>query len=153
MEVSDNDDRPVITSDGNQTLAVIERVKRAMSDNPKDFPRLTAAHLMGGPTLVAEDTRVRTEIDTILPRDLRARATGAFLFKVLRDAHPILLYDVYLLQRTGFVTLLRETMRPDSLAHGLSDKELERAWEIFEHNMKLLAARGANLRRRRDWRG
>lgn len=147
--------RPIITSDGNQTLAVIERVKRALSDNPKDFPRLTAAHLMGGEQTQAHDTHVRTEIDSIpgLSRDLRARASGAFLFKILRDAHPILMFDVYLLQRDGFVTLMEETMRPDSLAHGLTRKELERAWEIYEHNMKLLAARGANLRKRRDWRG
>lgn len=147
--------RPIITSDGNQTLAVIDRVKRHLSDNPKDFPALTAAHLMGGPSTEAEDTRVRTEIDSIpgLTRDLRARATGAFLFKVLRDAAPVLLYDVYLLQRQGFVQLLKETSRPDSLAHGLTDGELERAWEIFEHNMKLLAARGAHMRRRKDWRG
>jgi hypothetical protein len=147
-----NDQRPIITSDGNETLAVIERVKRALSDNPKDFPTLTAAHLMGGPQTEAQDSRVRTEIDGVLPRDLRARATGAFLFKILRDANPILLYDVYLLQRTGFVLLLKETMRPDSLAHGLSDKELERAWEIFEVNMQILAKRGGQLRKRRDWR-
>lgn len=149
-----DDDRPVITSDGNQTLAVIEKVKRALSDNPKDFPTLTAAHLMGGATSVgAIDTGVRTQIDQILPRDLRARVTGAFLFKVLRDANPVLLHEVYLLQRPGFVQLLKETMRPDSLASGLTDKELERAWEIYEHNITLLAKRGAYFRKRKDWRG
>lgn len=145
--------RPVITTDGNQTLAVIERFKQALSDNPKDFPTLTAAHLMGGASTDPLDTRVRSHMDDLMSRDLRARATGAFLFKILRDAHPILLYDVYLLHRTGFVTLLKETSRPDSLAHGLSDKELERAWEIYEFNMQLLAKAGANLRRRKDWRG
>lgn len=145
-------ERPVVTSDGNQTLAVIERFKRELSDNPKDFPALTAAHLMGGESLKPTDTLVRNFIDGVMSRDLRARAVGAFLFKVLRDAHPILLYDVYLLQRKGFVQLLKETARPDSLAHGLSEKEMERAWEIFEHNMHLLAASGANIRRRKDWR-
>lgn len=148
-----SDHQRIITTDGNQTLTVIERVKRALSDNPKDFPALTAAHLMGGPSEEAQDTRVRTEIDTILSRDLRARASGAFLFKILRDAAPVLLYDVYLLQRRGFVQLLKETMRPDSLAHGLTDQELELAWEVFEHNMQLLAAAGARMRKRRDWRG
>lgn len=145
--------RPVITSDGNRTLAVIERFKKELSDNPKDFPALTAAHLMGGEATSPLDTRVRNEMDNLMSHDLRARAVGAFLFKVLRDAHPILMYDVYLLQRQGFVTLLKETMRPDSLAHGLSDKELERSWEIYEFNMQLLAKAGANLRKRRDWRG
>lgn len=145
--------RPVITTDGNQTLAVIERFKQVLSDNPKDFPVLTAAHLMGGESTSPLDTGVRNEIDNVMSRDLRARAVGAFLFKVLRDAHPILMYDVYLLQRKGFVTLLRETDRPDSLAHGLTDKERERAWEIYEFNMQLLAKSGANLRRRKDWRG
>lgn len=148
-----SDHKFLITDDGNQRLAVIERVKRAMSDNPNDFPTLTAAHLMGGVSGDKVDTGVATNIDTLLSRDLRARATGAFLFKILRDAHPILLYDVYLLQRAGFVQLLKETDRPNSLSSWLSDKELERAWEIFEHNMKLLAARGAQLRKRKDWRG
>jgi hypothetical protein len=144
--------RPVITSDGNQTLAVIERFKRALSDNPKDFPALTAAHLMGGEATSALDTRVRNELDTLMSRELRARAVGAFLFKILRDAHPILLYDVYLLQRKGFVTLLKETTRPDSMASGLEDKDLELAWEVFERNMQILAKTGANLRKRKDWR-
>lgn len=148
-----SDQRPVITTDGNQTLAVIERVKRAMSDDPKLFPKLTAAHLMGGPLIGATDTQVRREIDDVLPRGLRARAVGAFLFKVLRDANAILLYDVFLLGRAGFVQLLKETMRPDSLASGLSDKELEQSWSIYEFNMQLLAKRGATLRKRKDWRG
>jgi hypothetical protein len=64
-----------------------------------------------------------------------------------------MLYDVYLLQRKGFVQLLKETARPDSLAHDLTYKELERAWEIFELNMQTLAKSGANLRKRKDWRG
>lgn len=150
-----SDHQRITLTDGNQRLDVIERLKRQMSDNPKDFPRLTAAHLMGGELIGATDTRVRTEIDAIpgLSRDLRARATGAFLFKTLRDANPILMYDVYLLGREGFVQLLKETSRPDSLAHGLEDKELERSWEIYEFNMQLLAKRGAQLRKRRDWRG
>lgn len=145
-------DRPIITSDGNQTLAVIERVKRAMSDDPKLFPRLTAAHLMGGEIIGAKDTQVRREIDDVLSRDLRARAVGAFLFKVLRDANPILLHEVYLLQRNGFVQLLKETMRPDSLADGLTDKEMERSWEIYAHNVQLLAEKGIKWRKRKDWR-
>ncbi len=145
--------RPIITTDGNQTLAVIERLKTHLSDNPADFPKLTAAHLMGAPLVGAKDTRVRTEIDEIMPRDLRARACGAFLFKTLRDANPVLLYDVYLLQREGFVQLLKETSRPDSLSDGLTDKELERAWEIFEFNMQRLAEAGGRFRRRKDWRG
>lgn len=144
--------RPIITTDGNQTLAVIERLKAYQSDNPKDYPTLTAAHLMGGETTEATDTRVRIEIDQIMSRDLRARATGAWLFKCLRG-NPVLLYDVYLLGRYGFVQLVKETMRPDSLAHGLTDKELERAWEIYEFNMQLLAQAGARMRKRKDWRG
>lgn len=145
--------RPIVTTDGNQTLAVIERFKNLLSDNPKDFPALTAAHLMGGEATSPLDTRVRNDIDALLSRDLRARAVGAFLFKILRDAHPIMLYDVYLLQRKGFVQLLKETSRPDSLSNGLTDKELERAWEIFELNMQILAKSGANIRKRKDWRG
>lgn len=148
-----NDPKPVRITDGNQTLTVIERFRTHLSDNPADFPTLTAEHLMGGKLLDAQDTRVRAEIDNVLPRDLRARAVGAFLFKRLRDSNVVLLYDVYLLQRAGFVQLLKETMRPDSLAHGLTDKELERAWEIYEFNMQLLAKRGAQWRKRKDWRG
>jgi hypothetical protein len=103
---------------------------------------------MGGEATSPLDTRVRTEIERLMSPTLRAKATGAFLFKILRDAHPILLYDVYLLQRKGLVTLLKETMRPDSMAHGLSDKDLEIAWETFELNMQALAKSGANLRKR-----
>jgi hypothetical protein len=148
-----SDKRIVRTTDGNQTLTVIERLKQQLSDNPKDYPTLTAAHLMGGPSVEATDTLVRTNIDSVLTRDQRARATGAFLFKRLRDANPVLLHEVYLLGRQGFVTTLKETMRPDSLASGLSDKELERAWEIYEHNIKLLAEAGARWRKRKDWMG
>jgi len=146
-----SDHRLIITDDGNQRLTVVERIKRQMSDNPKDFPTLTAAHLTGGPASDPTDTRVRTEIDRIMPRKLRAKAVGAFLFKTLLG-NPVLLYDVYLLQREGFVALLKETMRPDSLAHGLSDKELEMSWETYELNMKILATKGARLRKRKDWR-
>lgn len=148
-----SDHRIIITDDGNQRLHAVERIKRQMSENPADFPQLKAEHLMGAPLVGAKDTQVRREIDDVLPRDLRARATGAFLFKILRDAHPVLMYDVYLLQRDGFVQLLKETARPDSLADGLTDKELERAWEIYEHNMQILAKRGATMRKRKDWRG
>jgi len=147
-----DDHKIIVTDDGNQRLTAIERIKRQMSDNPADFPALTAEHLMGAKLVQAKDTGIRNEIDAVMSRDLRARATGAFLFKVLRDAHPIMLYDVYLLQRDGFVQLLKETMRPDSLASGLTDKELERAWDIFDHNMQLLAGRGGQLRKRKDWR-
>lgn len=148
-----SDHRIIITDDGNQRLHAIERIKRQMSDNPADFPQLKAEHLMGAPLVGAKDTQVRRNIDDVMPRDLRARAVGAFLFKILRDAHPVLMYDVYLLGRDGFVQLLKETTRPDSLADGLTDKELERAWEIFEHNMQILAKRGATMRKRKDWRG
>lgn len=147
----ERDHRIVITDDGNQRLTVIERTKRFLSDNPKDFPKLTAAHLMGGPASTPEDAHVRTEIDTILPRRLRAKAVGGFLFKSLLG-NPVLLYDVYLLGRQGFVQLLKETMRPDSLASGLTDLELEVAWEIYELNIRDLAKKGATLRKRRDWR-
>jgi hypothetical protein len=147
-----SDHRIIITDDGNQRLHAIERIKRQMSDNPADFPQLKAEHLMGAPLVGAKDTKVRRQIDDVMPRDLRARAVGAFLFKILRDAHPVLMYDVYLLQRDGFVQLLKETTRPDSLADGLTDKELERAWEIYELNMQILAKRGATLRKRKDWR-
>ena len=148
-----SDHRIIITDDGNQRLHAVERIKRQMSENPADFPQLTAEHLMGATLVGAKDTQVRREIDDVMPRDLRARAVGAFLFKILRDAHPVLMYDVYLLQREGFVQLLKETTRPDSLADGLTDKELERAWEIYEHNMQILAKRGATMRKRKDWRG
>ena len=148
-----SDHKIIITDDGNQRLHAIERIKRQMSDNPADFPVLKAEHLMGAKLVGATDTQVRRQIDDVMPRDLRARAVGAFLFKILRDAHPVLMYDVYLLQREGFVQLLKETTRPDSLADGLTDKELERAWEIYEHNMQILAKRGATMRKRKDWRG
>lgn len=151
--MSDDEQRHIFSTDGNQTLAVIERFKRRFSDNPKDFPVLTAAHIMGGEADPVTDTRVSREIDRLLPRDLRARAVGAFMFKRLRDADAILLYDVYLLGRRGFVQILKETTRPDSLAAGLTEQELERAWEIFEHNMRLLAERGMRMRKRKDWRG
>lgn len=143
----------IITDDGNQRLVAIERVKKQLSDNPADFPKLTAAHLMGGEATAATDSRVRNEIDSILPRDLRARTVGAFLFKTFRDANPILLYDLYLLGRDGFVQVVKETARPDSLASGLSDKELERAWDIYHLNMQILASKGGQLRKRKDWRG
>lgn len=143
-----SDPKPVIVSDGNSRLVTIDRVRRVLSDNPADYPKLTAEHLMHAKLVGAEDTQVRREIDAILPRDLRARSVGAFLFKILRDAHINLLYDVYLLQREGFVQLLKETNRPDSLSDGLTTKELERAWEIFEFNMQLLAKKGQQFRRR-----
>jgi hypothetical protein len=139
-------------ADGNQALTVVERLGTELSDNPKDFPTLTAAHLMGGDADPASDTRVSREIDAVLSRSLRAKAVGAGLFKVLRDKSPILLYDTYLLGRVGFVKLLQATMRPDSLASGLSQAELEQAWEVFELNMQQLAAAGARLRKRKDWR-
>lgn len=147
-----SDQKITRTDDGNQVLTVIERVKGALSDNPADFPALTAAHLMGGEKEQERDTRIATDIDAVLPRNLRARAVGAFLFKRLRDSNAVLLYDVYLLQRKGFVTLLKETMRADSLASGLTDKELELSWEVFEHNMQMMAASGARMRKRKDWR-
>lgn len=144
--------RPIITRDGNQTLTVIERLRHELSDDPHDFPTLTGAMLTGGPETGAVDTRVRNELDTLMSRDFRARVVGAALFKRLRDSNIILCYDVYLLGRHGFVNLLRETMRPDSMADGLTDKELERAFEIYEYNMQLLADKG-KLRKRKDWRG
>lgn len=147
-----SDQKITRTTDGNQTLTVIERVKGVLSDNPADFPVLTAAHLMGGEKEKEQNTGVARNIDALMSRDLRARATGAFLFKRLRDSNAVLLYDVYLLQRKGFVLLLKETARPDSISDGLSDKELELAWEVFEHNMKRLAAAGARMRKRKDWR-
>lgn len=150
--MSDKTHQQIHLTDGNQTLDVIERVKRHLSDNPKDFPTLTAAHLGFGGKEVPTGERVDYYIDQIMSRDLRSRAVGAAMFKVLTVAH-VLLYDVYLLGRFGFVQLLKETMRADSLAAGLNDKELERSWEIYEHNMQLLAARGAHLRKRKDWRG
>lgn len=149
---TDPTERVIVTTDGNQTLSVVERLKRQMSDNPKDFPTLKAAHLMGGEAPEAADTQVATQIDLILPRRLRAKAVGGALFKFLLG-NPVLLYDVYLLGRQGFVHLLKETMRSDSLAAGLSDLELEVSWEIYELNVRELAAKGARWRKRKDWRG
>lgn len=144
--------RPIVTSDGNRTLSVIERMQQHLSDNPADYPTLTAAHIMGGAETDPTDTRVRTHLDSLMSRDLRARAVGAFLFKRLRDSNIVLCYDVYLLGRAGFVQLMKETMRPDSLASGLTDGEFERAYELYEFNMQLLANKG-KLRPRKDWRG
>lgn len=144
--------KPIITTDGNQTLAVIEReLKDLLDKNPEDFPKLTAAHLMGTGVVAAEDTGVRNHIDTLIPRDLRARAVGAFMFKSLLG-NPVLLHELYLLQERGFIATMRETDRPDSLAHGLTDAELGRAWEIYKFNVEQLARKGAYFRKRKDWR-
>lgn len=146
-----DDWQPIITTDGNQTLAVIERL-RAFDDNPKNYPVLTGAHIMGGAATAATDTAVRVNIDTILPRDLRARAVGAAMFKRLRDADRILMCDLYLLGRRGYVEVMKSTMRPDSLASGLTDAELERGFEIYEFNMAEYLKQH-KLRKRKDWRG
>lgn len=137
-----------------QILTAVEKVRGQLTDDPSQFPRLTAAHLMGGAvTTPNKNTGVALNIDDILSRPARAMFVGAFMFKWLRDSNPILLHEVYLLQRRGFVILMKEIERADSLAAGLTDKEYEIAWETFERNVQILAAAGAAFRKRKDWRG
>lgn len=148
--------KPIRTDDGNQSLIVIEReLKDVLNDDPSKFPKLTAAHLMGTPVIGAEDTGVASYIDAIMPRDLRARAVGGAMYKNLLG-NPVLLHELYLLGATthgrGWILEMKATMRPDSLASGLTDAELGRAWEVFKFNVEKLAMLG-RARRRKDWRG
>lgn len=146
--------RPVFTSDGNQSLAVIEQeLKDALAKDPKDYQPLRVEHLMGAGVDPATNTRVSQEIDRILPRSLRARAVGAAFFKNFLG-NPVLLWELYELgaysHGQGWIRKIKETMRPDSLASGLTDAELGLAWEIYRYNVQLMAQKGATLRRRKD---
>lgn len=143
----------LVSEDGTRILDIIDRTKAILSDNPKDFPVLTAAHLMGGEAsrpVIA--TGIGPQLDMLMSRDLRAQAVGGGIFKRLRDADLVLACDVFALGRAAFIKVIKETSRPDSFADGLGEIELERAWEIFALNMRLLEERGARMRRRKDWR-
>lgn len=144
------DQKPIIISDGNQTLTTVDRVRKHLSDNPADYPKLTAAHLMRAPLVGVRDERLHIgeKMDGVMSRDLRATAVGAGMFKYLRDASPILLHEVYLLGRYGFVRLMQSVERPDSMADGLTQRDYELAWEVFENNVKLLAKKGQEWRKR-----
>ncbi len=150
-----SDRRPVITDDGNARLTVLE------SDGKKDlqdYPKLNISHLQM-PAIVKPDDTSRTvarEVDAILDRSLRAKAVGAGLFRMFKTHRNILL-ELYLLGEQGWIAKIKETMRPDSLAHGLTDAELGLAWETFELNImeiaKMDTSRGAFWRKRKDSRG
>ena len=143
----------VIETTDDQILTAVEKIRGQLTDDVTQFPKLTAAHLMGGPKDIETNTGVANYIDQLLTRQARAMFVGAGLFKRLRDASANLLWDTHYLGPRGFVMLVRATMRADSLAAGLTDKELEYSWEIFDHNVKILAAAGAAFRKRKDWRG
>jgi hypothetical protein len=109
---------------------------------------------MGGPADRPRDTRVNREIDALISRRLRVQMVGLGLFKRFRDASVNLLCTVHLLGRHGFVRLLRETERPDSPVSGLTNAELEQAWEVFDRQIRVLAAAGRlAYKRPKDWRG
>ena len=143
----------VIETTDDQIMTAVEKIRGQLTDDVTQFPKLTAAHLMGGPKEQETNTGVAHYMDALLSRKARAMFVGAAMFKRLRDSNPILLHEVYLLGQRGFVLLMKETERPDSLAAGLTNKELEQSWETFEHNVKILAAAGAAFRKRKDWRG
>ena len=144
-----SDPKPVIVSDGNETLVTIDRVKRFMSDNPAHFPKLTAAHLMGAPLVGQKEAKAEIDLDDLMSRNLRAWAVGTVLFKsfVDRDQH-ILMHEVHLLQRDGFVQLMKMVERQDSIARGLSRRDYEYAWEVYDKLVRQMAAKGREWRKR-----
>lgn len=144
------------TLDSNQRLDVIEQeMKEFMNKDPDEYQSLTASMLLSGvdqtPTQLATD--VATQMDALMPRELRARAVGAGMFKVLQ-VDGVLLFEMYELgaysHGQGWVRKMKETMNPNSLAAGLTDAELGLSWEVFRYNVQLLAERGAKMRRRKD---
>ncbi len=158
--MSPTDPRYVFTDDGNQTLAVIEQeMNAALERRPEDYPKLTAAHLLGG--LTAEnivDTRVATNIDALLSRSLRARASGAGIFKLFRDTNNVqIMFTIFehgeASHGQSFIRMMKDTMVPNSLASGLTDLELGAAWEVYRHNVIHTARAGAAWRKKKDSRG
>lgn len=140
-------------TDGDQVITAIEKIQGQLTDDPSQFPKLTAAHLMGGEKDPEQDTGTGTMLDTLMPRRTRAYFVALGMLKRLSDANPILLAEMHELGRDGWVRKMKEVERKDSLACGLSTADYEYAWEVFDYKVRQIAKAGATFRKRKDWRG
>lgn len=93
-----------------------------------------------------QNTSTATPDDIIGPK-LRVWAVAKGLLLQWRD-QPHLLFDLYLFGEAAFIRVMRRTMRPDSMAAGLTDAQLGEVFAHVESFVKKVAAHGKWRRRK-----